>query len=70
MPTKIHPGPTTPFYKEKGKWNFYVFPLGMPEEAGDYPNEETARLASLEAYREWKNNGCRYLQPGFSRLAN
>ena len=60
MPNKTQPGPTTPFYKEKGKWSFYVFPRGLAEEAGDYRDEETARAASLEAYRVWQANGCRY----------
>jgi hypothetical protein len=60
VPNKTHPGPTTPFYKEKGKWSFYVFPMGVPEEAGDYPDEGTARAASWEVYRTWQANGCRY----------
>jgi hypothetical protein len=60
MPNKTHPGPTTPFYKEKGKWSFYVFPVGAPEEAGDYPDEEAAKAASWEVYRAWEAHGRRY----------
>ena len=53
MPNKTQPGPTTPFYKEKGKWSFYVFPRGVPEEAGEYRDEETARAVSCGLFHEW-----------------
>jgi hypothetical protein len=36
MRKTIHPGPATPFYKVPGKWTFYVFPNGIPEEANEY----------------------------------
>jgi hypothetical protein len=54
MASQIHPSPTPPFYKGKGKWSFYVFP------GGEYPNEETARAASWEVYWAWQANGYRY----------
>jgi len=60
MRNKTQRGPTTPFYKEKGKWSFYVFPRGVPEEAGEYQDEATAKAVSLEVYRMWQANGCRY----------
>jgi hypothetical protein len=60
MKTKTHPGPTTPFYKSRGKWTFYVFPNGVGEEAGDYPDEETARAASWKTHCVWQANGCKY----------
>jgi len=60
MRSAKHPGPTTPFYKAKGKWTFYVFPNGVQEEAGDYRDEESARAASWEAHRAWQSNGRSY----------
>jgi hypothetical protein len=54
------PGPTTPFYKSRGKWTFYIFPHGVGEEAGDYPDEETARAASWKTHCVWQSNGCKY----------
>ncbi len=60
MKPKTHPGPTTPFYKDKGKWTFYVFPNGLQEEAGEYPDEQSARRACLKTYRAWCARGCRY----------
>jgi hypothetical protein len=55
-----HPGPTTQFYKSKGKWTFYVFPNGVVEEAGDYPDQESAKAASWDAHRAWQANGRKY----------
>lgn len=60
VPNQIHPSPTPPFYKGKGKWSFYVFPGGERKEAGEYPNEETAKAASWEVYWAWQANGYRY----------
>src|SRR5277367_8566 len=60
MKTKPQPGPTTPFYKSRGKWTFYVFPNGFGEEAGDYPDQETARAASWKTHCVWQANGCKY----------
>ena len=60
MTNKTQPGPTTPFYKERGKWTFYVFPNGVREEAGEYPNEAMARAASWDTHRAWQTNGYRY----------
>jgi hypothetical protein len=52
--------PTTPFFKkEPGKWTFYVFPGGVQQEAGDFPDEESARVASWKSYRAWQANGCK-----------
>jgi hypothetical protein len=60
MSNQIHPSPTPPFYKGRGKWSFYVFPGGERKEAGEYPNEETAKAASWEVYWVWQANGYQY----------
>ena len=60
MADQNYAGPTTPFRKEKGKWTFHVFPTGEQEEAAHYPDEESARVASWQAYRAWQAKGCRY----------
>ena len=61
MSEKTHQSPTTPFYKKAPRtWTYYIFPEGVQEEAGDFPDEETARVASWKTYRTWQANGCRY----------
>jgi hypothetical protein len=60
MKHTVHQGPTTPFYKAKGSWTFYVFPNGVQEEAGRYPDQESAQKASLAAHRMWQANGRKY----------
>ena len=41
-------------------WTFYVYPEGVPREAGDYADEETAREWSARALRHWEVNGFTY----------
>jgi hypothetical protein len=60
MKRTVQQGPTTPFYKAKGSWTFYVFPNGVQEEAGHYPDQESAQIASLAAHRIWQANGRKY----------
>jgi hypothetical protein len=60
MKHTVQQGPTTPFYKAKGSWTFYVFPNGVQEEAGHYPDQESAQRASLAAHRIWQANGRKY----------
>ena len=47
MSDKTQQSPTVPVYnKALRKWTFYIFPEGVEQEAGDFPDEETARAAS------------------------
>ncbi len=57
MVDKIQPPPGTAFKKENGMWTFYVYPDGVQREAGDYPDEETAKDWSIRALRIWEVNG-------------
>jgi hypothetical protein len=53
--------PTVPFYnKALRKWTFYIFPEGVQKEAGYFPDEETARVASWKSYRDWQAKDCKY----------
>ena len=61
MSEKTQQSPTVPVYnKALRKWTFYIFPEGVEQEAGDFPDEETARVASWKTYRAWQANGCKY----------
>ena len=46
--------------KRKGEMDVLRFPNGVQEEAAHYPDEESARAASWQAYRAWQAKGCRY----------
>ena len=54
------PSPGLPFQKANGKWTFYAYPNGVQEEAGEYPNEEAAKEASIKVWRIWETNGFTY----------
>jgi len=54
------PMPGRPFEKENGKWTFYAYPNGVQEEAGEYPDKDTAEQASIKVWRIWEANGFNY----------
>jgi hypothetical protein len=61
MSDKTQQSPTVPVYnKALRKWTYYIFPEGVEQEAGDFADEETARVASWKTYRAWQANGCKY----------
>lgn len=60
MSKETRPGPGPAFKKDNGMWTFYVYPEGVPREAGDYADEETAREWSARALRHWEVNGFTY----------
>jgi hypothetical protein len=61
MSDKTQQSPTVPVYlKALQKWTYYIFPEGVEQEAGDFADEETARVASWKTYRTWQANGCKY----------
>ena len=61
MSDKTQQSPTVPvFNKVLGKWTFSIFPEGVEQVAGDFPDEESARAASWKTYRTWQANGCKY----------
>jgi hypothetical protein len=61
MSDKTEQSPTVPVYnKALGKWTFSIFPEGVEQVAGDFPDEESARAASWKTYRTWQANGCKY----------
>jgi hypothetical protein len=51
------PQPSPVYQKPNGKWTFDIFPGGIKQEAGDYPDEESAREWLWKALRHWEVNG-------------
>jgi hypothetical protein len=41
-------------------WTFYVYPDGVPREAGDYASEEAAKEWSARALHHWEVNNYTY----------
>ena len=49
MSDKTQQSPTVPVYnKALRKWTFYIFPEGVEQEAGDFPDEESCPGGILE----------------------
>ena len=67
MSTQTRPAPPAPgeaFKKDNGKWTFYVYPRGIPREAGDWDDEESAKTESANMLQLWENNGRSYGRAG------
>jgi hypothetical protein len=61
MNDKTQQSPSVPVYKKDlRKWTYYIFPNGVEQEAGDFADEEAARVSSWKTYRAWQANGCKY----------
>jgi len=54
------PAPTAPFLKGSGKWSYYVYPQGAPEEGGEFLDENSAKQSFIKMYRLWEANGQSY----------
>jgi hypothetical protein len=54
------PPPSTPFYKDNGKWTFFTYPNGKEEEAGQYSSRNLAIRGALFAHQMWEANGRSY----------
>jgi hypothetical protein len=60
MSKEKRPGPGPAFQKDNGMWTYYVYPDGVPREAGDYASEEAAKEWSARALRHWEVNSYTY----------
>ena len=58
------PKPSGVYKKPDGKWTFDIFPSGVWKEAGEWPDEETAKEWQGKALRIWENNGGDYGSTG------